>query len=185
MNDTEILDRLFKSRARVMPTIDPHGKRYVILAESAQANSSIRICHLPDDAFVVNVDKFEGPNHVFQCSVGECKRADFAIISESYRSILYIELKSGSCVKGEVIQQLMGARCFIRYCKEIVGLFWDNGNFMNGYSERFVSFVKIAASQRPITEISSNLHDCPARFLKIKHPDRSYQNFNKLIGAPS
>lgn len=183
MSDTEILRKLFKPRAQVEAFTTCYGKREVTLAEALQPNSDVKICHLPDDAVIVNVDKFEGPHHVFNCDTGVCKRADYVIISESHRSILYIELKSASCSNSDVVKQLIGAKCFISYCKEVVRLFWDTSNFMDGYRERFVSFVEISASQRPVSSQPSPIHDAPSAFLKIKRPNRSFQNFNRLFGA--
>jgi hypothetical protein len=185
MCDTKILRQLFKPSAQVEAIINCHGKREVTLAEPLQPNSDVKICYLPGDAVIVNVDKFEGPHHVFNCDTGVCKRADYVIISESHHSILYIELKSASHRSSDVVKQLIGAKCFISYCKEVVRLFWDKNNFMDGYSERFVSFVEIAASQRPVSSQPSPIHDSPSAFLKIKRPNRSFQNFNKLFGGAS
>jgi hypothetical protein len=182
MTDTEILYQLFKPSVRLSTSINGRGHNEVILVEPSQESSDIKICRLPHDAIVVNVDKFEGPNHVFNCNTGVCKRADYAIISESYRSILYIELKSGSCLHADVVNQLTGAKCFIRYCREIVHQYWNNTNFMDGYSERFVSFVNISAAQRPICKSSTPIHDSPSKYMKIKSPDRGFQHFNKLVG---
>jgi hypothetical protein len=182
MNDTETLRNLFKPRVYVNMTTNAHGKYEVTLEEPLQPDSSVKICRLPGDTVIVNVDLFEGPNHVFNCDTGICKRADYAIISESRRSVLYVELKSGSYGQCDVVKQLIGAKCFISYCREVVRQFWGNPSFMEGYCERFVSFVHVSASQRPISEPSRAIHDCPTNFMKIKHPNRNFQHFNRLIG---
>jgi hypothetical protein len=185
MSDTTILRQLFKPTAQVKAVATPYGKIEVTLEEALQPDSSVKICHLPVDAVIVNVDKFDGPHHVFNCDTGICKRADYVIISESRRSILYIELKSASCSSSDVVKQLIGAKWFISYCKEVVRLFWNKEGFMDGYRERFVSFVEIAASQRPMSSQPSPIHDAPSTFLKIKHPNRSFQHFNRLLGGVS
>ena len=185
MSDTEILLQLFKPRAQVEAITNSYGKKEVTLTEAQQPDSRVKINHLHSDAVIINVDKFEGPHHVFNCDTGVCKRADYVIISESARVILYVELKSASHRNSDVVNQLKGAKCFIGYCKEIVRLFWSENNFMDNYKERYVSFVEISASQRPVFSQSSPVHDTSSAFLKIKRPNRSFQSFNKLVGRSS
>jgi hypothetical protein len=182
MSDTEILRQLFKPRAQVEAITNSYGKQEVTLTEALQPDSSVKICHIPNDAVIINVDKFEGPHHVFNCDTGVCKRADYVIISESFRAILYVELKSASHRSSDIVKQLIGAKCFIAYCKEVVRLFWGESDFMAGYRERYISFVEISASQRPAFEQSSHVHDTPSGFLKIKRPNRAFQHFNRLLG---
>jgi hypothetical protein len=183
-SDTEIMLRLFKPSVRLNLTTNQSGKSTVLLDEPNQANSSVTIVNCPDDTVIINVDKFEAAAHVFNCDSGLCKRADYALISEASKSILYIELKSSSSfLHKDIVHQFVGAQCFVAYCKEIVRRFWGSHDFMNGYSERFVSLVEISSSQRPIVDRGFGvIHGSPETFLKIKRPNRQYLDFNKLLG---
>lgn len=183
-SDNQILLKLFKSSVRLDVIQNEYGKRIIVLDEPKQPNSSVTIVNLPDDSIVVNVDKFEGSAHVFECDLGICKRADYALISESTKSVLYIELKSSSSsLRKDIVHQFIGAQCFITYCKEVVRKFWKIDNFMDNYIERYVSIVGISSSQRPVTEGDTGAaHGSPEAFMKIKHPNRFFLQYNKLLG---
>lgn len=187
LSDKEILLRLFKPSARLDVTLDRYGKLVTILDEPKQPDSSITIVNLPHDCVVVNVDRFDGSAHVFNCDTGICKRADYALISESTKSVLYIELKSSlSYLRKDIVHQFVGAQCFIYYCKQVAGRFWGNHGFMDDYCERFVSIVEISSSQRPIFEGEAGAtHGSPDTFMKIKCPNRQFLHFNKLLGRRS
>jgi hypothetical protein len=82
----------------------------------------------------------------------------------------------------EVIQQLAGARCFLRYCQEIGKFFWDDKNFLNDYQHRFVSIGHTSIPKRK-TRVLRRLakHDTPENVMKIDWPHRL--QFNRLVGA--
>ncbi len=94
MSDTEILDRLIREDARV-PTETRHDRIVAELRED-RADSCVTLRGLPSDAFVIMADRFPSPDTVFKGEKGECKRADYVVISERKKCILYIEVKRTS-----------------------------------------------------------------------------------------
>lgn len=184
LTDSEILARLFKPSARVNLVPDAYGKQTIILDEPKRLDSSVTIAYLPGDTVAVNVDKFEAAAYVFNCDEGICKRADYALISETTKSILYVELKSSSSFQHkDIVHQFVGAQCFVSYCKELARRFWQSPGFMDGYCERFVSIVSISSSQQPVIEREAGpAHSSPHTYMKIKHPNRKFLHFNKLLG---
>lgn len=181
MPDFEILSQMIEDRAKVTPE-ELAGKYRVCLVEPINS-SSVTIAGLPEKTMILKTDEFRAPASLFKGSKGECKRADFVIIADTGRKkvILCIEMKSGNDPEKEIIQQLKGARCLIAYCREIGRTFWDQQNFLNGYSERFVCLKRIGLKKRP-TRIDhpSARHDKPERMLKISSPSRL--EFKQLAG---
>lgn len=80
MQDMEILSQLIKNTVLV-PLQDDHGKRFVKLSEPQAPDSIATIRNLPSDALVIKVDTFPSPEKVFNGRKGECKRADYVIIT--------------------------------------------------------------------------------------------------------
>ncbi len=68
------------------------------------------------------------------------------------------------------------------YCREIGKAFWNQKNFLDDYSYRFVSIGHTGIPKRK-TRISlqTGVHDCPKRMLKIDWPHDL--QFNYLAGA--
>ncbi len=172
MEDMEILRQMIKETARV--EIESHyDKKKVVLFEPQSPGLFIEICRLPPDALVVRVDAFLSPDGIFKGSQGECKRADYAIISSEKKRILYIEMKKTKDKWHDIVKQLMGAECFVKYCQEIGRLFWKTPQFLQGYEHRFVSIghIHISKSGTKITKIAP-INDSPERALKIDWSNR-------------
>ena len=127
MTEFEILNQLIKDAAKILP-INENGKVSVTLNEPQTQDSSVVIVGIPPDAMIIKVDVFQSPDAIFFGSKGECKRADYVIVADSNgkKRILYIEMKKTKDSLKEVIQQLTGSRCFLRYCQEIGKSFWDD-----------------------------------------------------------
>ncbi len=178
MTDTEILSQMFKSS--VLAQVEKkHSKHFVRLSEPEVPNLTAIIRDLPPDAMVIKVDAFPAPNNFFEGERGECKRADFIIISETRKVILYIELKAGPREANHIKQQLKGASCVVAYCKEVGIQFWNKNKFLNGYANRYAAMVKLSMNKRPTRPESGPLHDSPASFMKLSH-SKDIQ-FNKLV----
>jgi hypothetical protein len=146
--------------------------------------ASVVIVGIPPDAMIIKVDVFQSPDAIFSGSKGECKRADYVIIADSggKKRILYIEMKKTKGSLKEVIQQLTGARCFLRYCQEIGKSFWYDNIFLNDYQHRFVSIDHTSIPKRKTREVRrSAKHDTPEKVMKIDWPHRL--QFNRLVGA--
>ncbi|MEA5535276.1 hypothetical protein [Crocosphaera sp. XPORK-15E] len=172
---------MIKDEARIKLT-DNYGKKQVILPEH-QGQYKITIRDIPENTIVIDPEKFESPKTIFKGNKGECKRADYIIISNENtgKFIIIIEMKAGKAIEKDVIKQLKGAECLVYYCKEIGKSFWGHSSFLNGYQYRFVSVKQILVNKKSTREKKEpKIHNHPENMLKI-----AYQNtfvFNKLIG---
>lgn len=169
MTDMETLTEMLLDSA-LIPVENEYGKQIIKLEEAGIKGSITCIRNIPADAIVIKADDFPTPNKFFQGDKGECKRADFIIISEEKKVILYIELKAGKKDASHIIKQLKGGACVITYCKEIGKHFWNQETFLNGYAHRFIGMVNLSISKKPSRHKSAPLHDSPESFLKISSP---------------
>ena len=177
MEDTKILKEMIKKTALV--TLEgPKAKPRVILKEPDAPDSSATISQLPSDALVIKIDAFRSLEKIFNGDKGECKRADFVIISENKKVIIYIEMKRGKKEKNHILRQLMGAQCFVRYCREIGKEFWHEKNFLRNYKHRYVSMGHTKNIDKRKTRIQKNSgsHDSPENAMKIDWPKDTQYN---------
>ncbi|CAN2041057.1 hypothetical protein GMMP15_260015 [Candidatus Magnetomoraceae bacterium gMMP-15] len=127
-NDLNILYELIRKDAMISIEDGDYGKKAVTLSEPKcedHKGYSVVIRNMPENAVVIKADAFPSPSKIFSNSRGECKRADFVIITNIEKRarnlIIFIEIKKG---KGgsekEIIQQLKGAQCVVAYCRSIV-----------------------------------------------------------------
>lgn len=181
MTDMEILSRMIKDTALVSPQ-EEHGKLFVRLREPQAPDSGATIRNLPADAMVIKIDAFRSPDDIFKGLHGECKRADYVIISAEKKCILYIEIKRTKDGWEQIVRQLMGAQCFIKYCQEVGKVFWHENSFLTGYRSRFISIGHTSIAKRKTRIIRKNKrHDTPDRAMKIDWPN--YLQFNRLVGS--
>lgn len=165
-----ILSQMVKTSALV-PTQGSSGKLRVTLQEPQAPDSSATISELPTDALVIKVDVFRSPDEIFNGTYGECKRADYVIISAKKRCILYIEIKRTKDSWNHIVKQLMGAECFIKYCQEVGKRFWNCSDFLSGYEHRFISIGHTSISKRPTRyKDSAPIHNSPEKALKVDWP---------------
>lgn len=181
MDDLDILRQMIKPSAQAEQD-EKYGKKAVCLYEPQAPKSMATIHNLPRDAVVIKVDLFRSPDDIFNGRNGECKRADFVIISQERQCVVYVELKQTKEQWVEIVRQLKGAACFVKYCEEIGKNFWSKGDFLQGYRHRFVSIghTSIAKKKTRITRMDSR-HDTPERAMKIDWPHRV--EFNLLVGT--
>lgn len=180
MADMDILTQLIKDSVLVQLE-EEYGKPLVKLIEPLAPDSSATIRNLPSDAMVIKVDAFRSPSDVFNGRKGECKRADYVIISAEKKCIIYIELKRKKDGWDQIVKQLIGAECFVKYCQEVGKGFWNENEFLNGYKSRFISIGHTSIAKRK-TRITRNAerHDTPDRAMKVDWPN--YLQFNQLAG---
>ena len=180
MADMDILSQMIKGTALVQQE-EEYGKPFVKLVESQAPDSSATIRNLPADAMVIKADAFRSPDDIFTGKNGECKRADYVIISAEKKCIIYIEIKRTKDGWNQIVKQLLGSQCFITYCQEIGKGFWNETNFLNGYKNRFISIghTSIAKKKTRMTR-NADRHDTPERAMKVDWPH--YLQFNQLAG---
>ena len=121
---------LIKDQAKVVINTSK-AKPFVELSEPGQAGCKLKISGIPSDSIVIKADYFPAPDRIFKGYKSECKRADYAIITQKNDNyyVLYVELKSSTESPSEIENQLKGARCLIGYCAEIAEHFWGRGTF--------------------------------------------------------
>lgn len=180
MLDVEILSELLLESALV-PIENEYGKPLIKLEEKGVKDCFALIRNIPSDAIVIKTDDFPAPSPFFKGTKGECKRADFVIISEVKKVILHIEIKSGEKDASHIIKQLKGAACVVTYCKEVGKHFWGQSDFLEDYAHRFIGIVNLSVSKKPSRYKSAALHDSPEKFLKISSPHNI--QFNELAAV--
>jgi hypothetical protein len=108
---------------------------------------------------------------IFKGERGECKRADYVIVSAEKKCILYIEIKSVKDGWAQIVKQFKGAECVVKYCREVGKTFWEENSFMSGYKSRFISIGHTNFPKKKTRiEDSRQLHDAPGRAMKIDWP---------------
>ena len=187
MNDIEILQEMLISDAQV-PLKQDQGRYPSVKLTDKKGKTTVQIKGLPHDSIVIRAEDFKDPLTVFEGSKGECKRADFVIVSNGNRRkwIICIETQAGnSKTAAHVEAQLKGAQCFMSYCKCIGRSFWKWEEFIDGYEYRFVSIADINSNKKtkktrpysPHIQSKGKLHDTPDAFLKIlRSPSLYFRN---------
>lgn len=180
MTDMDILSQMIKNTAFVQPEKE-YRKLFVRLSEPQAPDSSATIRNLPADAMVIKVDAFRSPDVIFNGKNDECKRADYVIISTEKKCIIYIEMKRTKGEWDQIVKQLLGSQCFVKYCQEIGKNFWNENGFLDGYKSRFISIGHTSIAKRK-TRITRNAerHDTPEKAMKIDWPH--HLQFNQLAG---
>ena len=194
-SDLDILRELIKDEALVNVAKDEHGKNFLDLKEPGEgilSGYNLKVRNPPQDTIAIKSDMFPPPKKIFRNTKGECKRADFVIISKHHGGkswIVYVEMKRGKYgSETEIIQQLFGSSCFIDYCRAVGRTFWRKPKFLGEreYQQRYVSVKNIGVNKRPSRSRRVGgppLHDCPENMLKISAPRPNGIWFNELIGG--
>lgn len=178
MGDTNTLVEMIKGNACV-ELQQLYGKHFAELKEPDTRNSCVTIRNVPADSLVIKVDNVKAPNNVFNGKKGECKCADYVIISEEKQRIIFIEMKKTKASWTDIVHQLIGAQCFMKYCQEIGRAFWKEDIFLNDYQHRFVCIAHTSIPKRPTNiERRDIAHSTPETALKIDWPH--YIHFNQL-----
>lgn len=181
IHDSEILVEMLKPGLQVHLDKE-HGKDILRLSELNAPGSRAEIRGVPYDAIVFKPDLFPAPQEVFQGNKGECDRADFIIISELRRVVLYIEMKQSGGKAWKVTQQLKGAFCCLKYCQAIGKAFWGKSDFLEGYRDCFVAITNTGPQkQKSVEHRKAPEHNRPEKFMKISSPH--YLQYNKLVGG--
>ena len=179
MNDSPLLAQLLKSTVTISLE-EERGKTFARLQEPNEKDCEVTLRDLPDDAIVLKADSFPAPTSVFQGTKGECKRADYIIISEKKKCVLHIELKKTKDIWADIVNQLKGAHCVFVYLKEIGKEFGREKTFLEKYKHCFVSIGHIGIAKGPVRFNKKHpRNDTPERALQIASPH--HLSFNQLI----
>ena len=175
MNDTDILKELFRPDVFVPPSANK-----VELTEPLHPEDSVSIHGLPDDAVCIKSDVLDLRKLLGNTSKGECKRADYIIISETKKHVLFIELKKSKAPWKDVCQQLHGSYCLARYCQEIGKTFWQSIDFMRNYDHHYISISHTVIGKGWQKEtIENSTIDKKVKIKKISHPH--HLQYRKLV----
>lgn len=152
MTDFDILKELL-NREALLPLEGDSKQPRVLLKEESVTDSSATLKRLPSDAVVIALDKyFPAQKQIFSGNHGECRRADYLIISSSLKRILYIEMKKTRGNPRDISQQLQGAHCFCVYMQQIGKSFWKKKDFLDGYQHYFLSIKQTGKSTKRPTD---------------------------------
>ena len=142
----------------VVPLRNEYGKNYCYLSES-EADYTFRISYVPDDALVIRCDRFPNTGEVFfKGQNDECKRADYVLVSESKKVIMFFELKrsSDSAPLKKVIAQLKGAKCVMDYCASLSSSFLREHDIFVGYTYKYYKAVYTASRKRAFADTKTS-----------------------------
>ena len=184
MPDGEILSELIREGAIISLQHHYDGKWMVELEEPSVQDSKVKINNIPADTIVIRLNVLTAISAMFRSKKGECKCADFVIISPEKKCILYIEMKRTIDKWDSIVQQLTGAMCFVEYCRILGREFWNEKNFLTDYKKRFISIRHTSISKkstRPNQVVGGGSYDTPSTAMKINHP-RNLQ-FKMLSGS--
>ena len=183
MSDTTILKRLLQPNV-LLPLAEHYESKKVTLIEHQAQDSWVEIHNIPHDAVVIDLDRAFYNQNLFQGSSGECKRADYVVISELAKKVLFIEMKRSNAPALDIVNQLKGALCAFEYCQVIVREFFQEADFLKNYQKRFISLRHTGGTKQK-TEIErttplGTIHNNPEFPLRVSWA--KVIQFNKIAG---
>ena len=164
MDAVRALKRLINKHAIVPLKND--GDKYSFKLTERQPNYGLTVYDCPADTFVFMCDdKFPSPNKIFRGDKGECKRADYIIVSSEIKNIVIIELKHSkqSSTKGDVVSQLKGANCLLEYCESVISSFWGDKGLFVGFETKYIKYIHRSRKRSFKTETMAK-NDSPDKF---------------------
>jgi hypothetical protein len=175
---------MIKDSSKIQLEAKTPTRASVTLEETQVSDSKIVIYGLPHNAIAAKIDTFTSPDTILAGTRGECKRADYVILSDDNdkKLILYIEIKLKRKEEKHLIEQLKGAVCFIGFCKEVAKQFWYNPTFLSDFDCRFVVFTHTGSIRKRSTRIDKDhqKNDTPEKALKISYTQK--YEFSQLVG---
>ena len=174
-SDTEILKEMLREDALTHIVPKQNGRTTLKLKEhggTGHRGYYATIRNIPQDAIAIKVDKFPAPSEFYRGGKGENKRADYIIISEQNKNILYIELKKKKGKRSDIISQLKGATCVLSHCREVAKQYWGKDYFLDKYQQKYIvvyveKIKKTRIQAKRPTSISNGSYNSPDNFLRI------------------
>lgn len=186
MSDTNILRRMLHKSAVIALENSHQNKKKVRLVESSCPTSFVVIENIPYDTIIINLDDSFKNSDLFASSQGECKRADYILISESVKKVLFIEMKNTKIKDGwgGITKQLKGSKCVFEYLQVIAREFFEQQNFLSQYQSHFVGMRHTSIPKRRTKQSRGSNKETrgktPENFLMISG-SKTIQ-FNMLFG---
>jgi len=190
--DHKILSDLISNNVKIPLISSLNSNNEVTLTENIDNISySIKIKGLPKDTFILKADDFPALLTFFKGLQGECKRADYIVLTniKNKKIAIFLELKSGNPDNKDIINQLKGAFCLYKYLQKVGQIFWDYTDFLMDYEIKFAVIKeipqKIKLKKYPskfrrenlVSEIpldNSNSPEIPKYFLSLKYQQEIY-----------
>ena len=166
MSVLNILRKLILDNVILVPE-----KNYSCKLPEPDSDYAFEIRNLPEDALIIKCDSFPKTAGFFKSNYMECKKADYALISESKKVIMFFELKrSNYTTHKENVAQLKGAKCVIDYCGLVAASFLDEHEIFDGFTDRYYIVIVNSSSKRSFKK-------------RIKPPDnRKPDDARKIYG---
>lgn len=178
MPDMTLLKAMIKNTAQIAVQ-DHYSRKKVILNEHDTVGSILEIHNVPADSIIIDVDASLDIRNLINTTNGACKRADYLIISQEKKLVLFIEMKKGNPKTSDIIKQLKGTLCVFKYCQAIASEFFDTVDFLADYKMRFVAFKNVnLTKQKTKIDKAMSSHDTPETLMRV-----SWANiiqFNKI-----
>ena len=175
MADHDILKKVINDELFV-DIIMEHGRNIARLKEcGTEAKLKlVKVCGLPDNSVLLNLDKSKEPKSLFKAGKGQRKRCDYVLFTEldGRKIMIFIELKSGRTKRQDIIRQFKGAECIIDYCESVIKRFYNHIDLFVMYEKRFVIFHKAPSMAQRTTRLTPAIYknNKPESFLKIPNP---------------
>lgn len=166
MSDIDILRELFREDVKITPV-----ESGIELLEPKCPDSKLTVKNLPTGSMVIKLDSFAAPDSFFAGSKHECRRADYALISElaGRVRIIILEIKRKSGDNSSITDQLAGGRCVMEYCKAIGRAFWAEQSFLSDFDCRFVAALRTGSVRKRTSKPKErpDKPDSPEKFYKV------------------
>ena len=131
----------------------------------------VTIKGIPTNSIIIKLDRFPQLDSFFTCSDNNCKKADYAIVTQNETTdetrVIFIEMKSGTGNNQKIIQQLKGAACLLEYCKQLGKMFWAE-SFLDTYQCKYVSIAAVYLARHKNLDVSGGSNHKPHKYRKIK-----------------
>lgn len=144
-----------------------NGLKSLLFSEEKKTDSSVTVLGIPDNLIVIKSDRFQpilqqNPSALaskgmykgysfFKQDSGAGKRADYILLDEDGKRIVFLELSTGSKSGTKVKFQLVGAHAVLDYIRRVGAHFFglDFEEFIGkDYTYRFVGALKTSYSIR-------------------------------------
>ena len=170
MSDRDVLADIIHPDAVINLAEQYKGRFSVVLYESKAPDSKLTIRGCPSDCLVLNLDSAFDNTRLFNGANGVSKRADFMLISEEKKKVIFIEMKRSGSPNSDIIKQLTGSLCVFEYFKSVLQNFFQSKTHFSDYSLHFIS-AKHTTLNKGNTKIVKNgkCNNTPKNLLELSH----------------